>query len=157
LHYAKLVRKRMQQEGVEESPSQAPPQASLVSLEELRASTKSAEAAAAAGLTPSGSSSSLNGTPIKGGRGGWNDTPSKPPRVPSGLGSSSVVADGSEEKIGSAVNEVAAAPPTEGIVEPAPTPAETAPEPVIAPELVGESGGVTITGNGDERPMETDQ
>ncbi|TKY88431.1 hypothetical protein EX895_002783 [Sporisorium graminicola] len=174
LHYAKLVRKRMQQEGGEEpSPSQAPPQVSLVSLEELRASTKSAEAAAAAGLTPSGSSKSLNGTPLKLDRSeAWN-TPSKPPRVASSLGNSVIAGnlDGSD-KVGD--GEVAPPPPapetsapaqTAGIVEPAPTPATTeapatasataAPEPAIAPELAGEVG--TADESNQERPMETDQ
>ncbi|KAJ1021074.1 hypothetical protein NDA16_003860 [Ustilago loliicola] len=172
LHYAKLVRKRMQQEGGEEpSPSQAPPQVSLVSLEELRASTKSAEAAAAAGLTPSASSSSLNGTPLKGNKSeAWN-TPSKPPRVPSSLGGANVIAPQLEQERGQegaeANNNQVPPPPapvgeqsqqqqqqTAGIVEPAPTPAtqEAPAEPVIAPELAGEAGGIN-----EERPMETDQ
>lgn len=159
LHYAKLVRKRMQQEGGEEMPSPSQPQqVSLVSLEELRASTKSAEAAAAAGsMTPSGSSTSLNGTPMKGERGGtgaWN-TPSKPPRVPSGL-SASVVAGELGEKVG----ESAPVPATEGIVEPAPTPVvqeqQQQVEPVIAPELENE-GVPAQQVVGEERPMETDQ
>ena len=170
LHYAKLVRKRMQQEGGEEpSPSHASPQVSLVSLEELRASTKSAEAAAAAGLTPSTSSNSLNGTPLKGNRGeAWN-TPSKPPRVSSSL-SNSVVAPSlkGEETFNDEVAPPPAAPEpasqTAGIVEPAPTPATepqqqaaAAPEPVIAPELADEAAVATTTSNHDERPMETDQ
>lgn len=167
LHFAKLVRKRMQQEGGEEpSPSQVPPPVSLVSLEELRASTKSAEAAAAAGLTPSGSSKSLNGTPMKVNRDeAWN-TPSKPPRVPSSL-SSSVIAGGDDAAEGSAeggvqppppapVSADSSAPQTGGIVEPAPTPAEApaaaAPEPVIAPELSGDAVAVN-----QDRPMDTDQ
>ncbi|CBQ69635.1 conserved hypothetical protein [Sporisorium reilianum SRZ2] len=177
LHYAKLVRKRMQQDGVEEpSPSQAPPQVSLVSLEELRASTKSAEAAAAAGLTPSGSSKSLNGTPMKLNRDeAWN-TPSKPPRAASSL-SNSVLAsnlDASGDRLGDGdvappppAPESSSAAPTAGIVESAPTPATTtsaelsgtvaatAPEPVIAPELAGEVG--SLTESNQERPMETDQ
>lgn len=158
LHYAKLVRKRMQQEGGEEpSPSQAPPQVSLVSLEELRASTKSAEAAAAAGLTSSASSKSLNGTPMKVDRNeAWN-TPSKPPRVPSSLGNSVVAAGSSsssnvENNEGAAVQEQqpppaaptsaeTAAPQTAGIVEPAPTPVSgvteaPAPAPAPAPAAV---------------------
>lgn len=178
LHYAKLVRKRMQQEGGEEpSPSHAPPQVSLVSLEELRASTKSAEAAAAAGLSSSASSSSLNGTPIKGLKHeAWN-TPSKPPRVPSSL-SSSVLAPNLDDGTDKTNDEIAPPPPapqTAGIVEPAPTPVgtetqqqqqqheqqqeQTAPEPVIAPELSGEPVAAVseAEANGDERPMETDQ
>ncbi|PWZ01774.1 hypothetical protein BCV70DRAFT_51038 [Testicularia cyperi] len=81
LHYAKLVRKRQQQEGGPEEPA-VPVAQPLVTIDELRASTKSAEAAAASGMTPSASSASLNGTPIKGERAGstWN-TPSKPPKV----------------------------------------------------------------------------
>ena len=177
LHYAKLVRKRMQQEGGEEpSPSHAPPQVSLVSLEELRASTKSAEAAAAAGgMSASASSSSLNGTPLKVNKhDAWN-TPSKPPRVPSSLGTS--VLGSHQLEGGDKPNDEVAPPPpapvpetaaqqTAGIVEPAPTPvaAEAAgeaqqqqvPEPVIAPELAGETVPST-TANSDERPMETDQ
>ncbi|CDW99083.1 hypothetical protein [Sporisorium scitamineum] len=171
LHYAKLVRKRMQQEaGEEPSPSQAPPQVNLVSLEELRASTKSAEAAAAAGLTPSGSSKSLNGTPMKLGRDeAWN-TPSKPPRVPSSLSNSVIAAnlDGSDrvdnqEAPPPSAPESSAPAQTARIVEPAPTPATSgqvsgagaAPEPVIAPELAGEVG--TVNESNQERPMETDQ
>lgn len=176
LHYAKLVRKRMQQEGGEEpSPSQAPPQVGLVSLEELRASTKSAEAAAAAGLTSSASSSSLNGTPLKVNKNeAWN-TPSKPPRVPSSLGGPSVIApqleqersqEGGEEHNNNTNNPVPPPPApvteqqqTAGIVEPAPIPVGGAEqsmaqpaEPVIAPELANEAGGVS-----EDRPMETDQ
>ncbi|SPO48007.1 uncharacterized protein PSANT_05695 [Moesziomyces antarcticus] len=161
LHYAKLVRKRMQQEGGEEaSPSQPPPQLALVSLEELRASTKSAEAAAAAGLTPSASSASLNGTPLKGERSAWN-TPSKPPRVPSALANSVIApdleADAQQTEAVSASLPPPPAPapvsaPASGVVEPAPTPV-SAPAPVdtsvIAPELAAEGG--------DERPMDTDQ
>ncbi|KAI3478973.1 hypothetical protein L1887_59054 [Cichorium endivia] len=160
-----LVRKRMQQEGGEEaSPSQPPPQLALVSLEELRASTKSAEAAAAAGLTPSASSASLNGTPLKGERSAWN-TPSKPPRVPSALANSVIApeleADAQQTEAVSAPlppppapapAPVSASAPQSGVVEPAPTPV-SAPAPVdnsvIAPELAAEGA--------DERPMETDQ
>nr|CDI55714.1 putative protein [Melanopsichium pennsylvanicum 4] len=155
LHYAKLVRKRMQQEGVEEpSPSHAQAQVSLVSLEELRASTKSAEAAAAAGLTSSGSSSSLNEHQHQNSNG---DEMAPPPPAP----------------------ETSAAQ-TSGIVEPGPTPAiaeaqqheqqqqpeqQEIPDSVIAPELANESVPATITATaaasvgaaGDERPMETDQ
>ncbi|KAJ1018619.1 hypothetical protein NDA13_006310 [Ustilago tritici] len=174
LHYAKLVRKRMQQEGGEEpSPSQAPPQISLVSLEELRASTKSAADAAAAGLTPSGSSSSLNGTPIKVNMNEpWN-TPSKPPRVPSLLGAATVLApqlQGQAEVNNNQQQQPPLPSPpspaplggeqqqTAGILEPAPasTPAGSAPdalsEPVIAPELTGETGGLN-----QHPPMQTDQ
>ncbi|SAM85271.1 uncharacterized protein UBRO_07508 [Ustilago bromivora] len=175
LHYAKLVRKRMQQEGGEEpSPSQAPPQISLVSLEELRASTKSAADAAAAGLTPSGSSSSLNGTPIKVNMNEpWN-TPSKPPRVPSLLGAATVLAPQLQgQQAGEVNNNQQQQPPpsppppapvggeqqqTAGILEPAPapTPAGSAQdalsEPVIAPELTGETGGLN-----QHAPMQTDQ
>ncbi len=163
LHYAKLVRKRMQQEGGEEaSPSQPPPQLALVSLEELRASTKSAEAAAAAGLTPSASSASLNGTPLKGERSAWN-TPSKPPRVPSALANSVIApeleADAQPTEAVSAPlppppapapAPVSASAPQSGVVEPAPTPVSAPVDnSVIAPELAAEGT--------DERPMETDQ
>ena len=157
LHYAKLVRKRMQQEGGEEpSPSQPPPQVSLVSLEELRASTKSAEAAAAAGLTPSGSSKSLNGTPMKLDRNEAWVTPSKPPRVASSLGSS-VVAGNLEGEVAPpppAAPEPSVAQPqqTAGIVEPAPTPAEGAPEATVDDSVINPE----LTGEGVERPMETD-
>lgn len=175
LHYAKLVRKRLQQEGVEEPmPRHTPAQMSLVSLEELRASTKSAEAAAAAGLTPSASSTSLNGTPIKvDAHEAWN-TPSKPPRVSSSL--SSVVAASSEND--SAQNQGVPQPPasaptsadnasdTAGIVESAPTrisagadatphPA-SAPEPVIAPELAAEAAPINHVDTNHAQPMQTD-
>ncbi|EST08114.1 Zinc finger, GATA-type [Kalmanozyma brasiliensis GHG001] len=167
LHYAKLVRKRVQQDGGEvPSPSQPPPQPSLVSLEELRASTKSAEAAAAAaGLSSSSSSKSLNGTPIKGDRSGAWDTPSKPPRVASSLGSS--VLSGSDEVAPPPAALETTAAQTTGIVEPAPTPAAgipepaapaAVPEPVIAPELAGESVPASNPNlHSQERPMETDQ
>lgn len=171
LHYAKLVRKRMQQEGGEEpSPSQAPPQISLVTLEELRASTKSAADAAAAGLTPSASSSSLNGTPIKVNMNEpWN-TPSKPPRVPSLLGAATVLAPQLQGQAEVNNNQQQPPPPpapvageqqqTAGILEPAPAPAPTPAgsaqhalsEPVIAPELTGETGGLN-----QHAPMQTDQ
>ncbi|UTT88014.1 hypothetical protein NDA17_005255 [Ustilago hordei] len=175
LHYAKLVRKRMQQEGGEEpSPSQAPPQISLVSLEELRASTKSAADAAAAALTPSASSSSLNATPIKVNMNEpWN-TPSKPPRVPSLLGAATVLAPQlqGQAEVNNNQQQPPPSPPsppppapvggeqqqTAGILEPAPapTPAGSAQhalsEPVIAPELTGETGGLN-----QHAPMQTDQ
>ncbi|KAJ1023629.1 hypothetical protein NDA18_004616 [Ustilago nuda] len=175
LHYAKLVRKRMQQEGGEEpSPRQAPPQISLVSLEELRASTKSAaDAAAAAALTPSASSSSLNGTPIKVNMNEpWN-TPSKPPRLPSLLGAATVLAPQlqGQAEVNNNQQQPPPSPPspptapvggeqqqTAGILEPAPapTPAGSAQhalsEPVIAPELTGETGGLN-----QHAPMQTDQ